>query len=165
MTENLPLSKRPFDFFFIIMFSLFFITCVISDEIPAIYGTLYPSGTNIFMQWNYDYAIGCDPLYLAAPVWMRFVTGLSAFVYGPFYMVLVASFIRGWNRVQVPAVMYGSVISFITGVVVFGVEFFGEPQYRCQNPAKFLPLNLPYVLVPLLLIVRMRKELPFTRKF
>jgi hypothetical protein len=41
----------------------------------------------------------------------------------------------------------------------------GEPEFQTQNPAKFLAFNLPYVLVPLLLLVRMRKPLPFTRKF
>ena len=45
------------------------------------------------------------------------------------------------------------------------VEFFGEPEFQTQNPAKFLAFNLPYVLVPLLLLIRMRKPLPFTRKF
>jgi hypothetical protein len=96
---------------------------------------------------------------------MRFVTGLSAFVYGPFYLVLVYAFIKGKNRIHVPAIMYGTAISVITGVIVFGVEFFGEPEWRCQNPGKFLPLNLPYVLIPILLIIRMRKAQPFTRKF
>ena len=41
----------------------------------------------------------------------------------------------------------------------------GEPEFQTQNPAKFLAFNLPYVLVPLLLLIRMRKPLPFTRKF
>lgn len=165
MPQNLPLSQRPFDYFFVVIFSLFFITSMISDMVPTLTGALDPHSTSIFVKMNYNYAIGCDPLFLNPPVWMRFVTGLSAFVYGPFYLVLVYAFTRGWNRIQVPAIMYGSVISFITGVVVFGVEFFGEPEWRCQNPGKFLPLNLPYVLVPLLLIVRMRKEFPFTRRF
>ena len=86
-------------------------------------------------------------------------------MYGPFYLVLVWAFVRGFNRIQVPAIIYGTAISVITGVIVFGVEFFGEPQWRCQNPGKFLPFNTPYVLVPILLIIRMRKELPFARKF
>ena len=165
MMENLPLSRRPFDYFFIVMFSLFFITSMIADMVPTLTGALDPNSTNIFVKMNYNYAIGCDPLFLNPPVWMRFVTGLSAFVYGPFYLVLVFALIKGWNRIQVPAIIYGSAIFFITGIVVFGVEFFGEPQWRCQDPGKFLPLNLPYVLIPLLFIIRMRKELPFTRRF
>ena len=162
---NLPLSQRKFDYFFIVMFSLFFITSMISDMIPTLLGDLDPNSTNILVKMNYDYAHGCDPLFEHAPIWMRIVTGLSAFVYAPFYLLLVYSLIRGINRIQVPAIIYGSAIFFITGIVVFGVELFGEPQWRCQNLSKFLPYNLPYVLVPLLLILRMRKELPFARKF
>lgn len=165
MTENLPLSKRPFDYFFVVMFSLFFITSMISDMVPTLLGNLDPHSTNVFVKMNYDYAKGCDPLFLTPPIWMRFVTGLSAFAYGPFYLVLVAAFIKGWNRIQLPAIIYGTAIAVITGVVVFGVEFFGEPQWRCQNPGRFLPLNTPYVLIPIVLIIRMRKESPFSRRF
>ena len=56
-------------------------------------------------------------------------------------------------------------IATITGIIVFGVEFWGEAAFRTHNPAKFLAFNLPYVLVPLLLLVRMRKPVPFTRRF
>ena len=96
---------------------------------------------------------------------MRLVTGLSAFVYGPFYLLLAWALVKGKNWIQVPAIIYATMISTITGVVVFGVEFFGEPEFRVLNVGKFLPLNLPYVLIPLLLLIRMRKELPFTRSF
>ena len=96
---------------------------------------------------------------------MQFVAGLSGFVYGPFYLLLVYALIKGKNWIRLPAVMYATAISVLTGIVVFGVEFFGEPAWRCQNPAKFLAFNLPYVIVPILLLVRMRKPLPFTRKW
>ena len=106
-----------------------------------------------------------DPLFMYAPVWMRIVTGLSAFVYMLFYLVLVPALIRGWNWIQLPAVIYATMIASITGIIVFGVEFFGEPEWQTGNPVKFLAFNLPYVLIPLLLLIRMRKPLPFTRKF
>jgi hypothetical protein len=61
--------------------------------------------------------------------------------------------------------MYATCISVLTGIVVFGVEFFGEPQWHCQDPVKFLSFNLPYVIIPILLLVRMRKPMPFTRKW
>jgi len=76
MTENLPISKRPFDYFFVVMFSLFFITSMISDMVPTLLGNLDTAGDNIFVRMNHDYAKGCDPLFLNPPVWMRFVTGL-----------------------------------------------------------------------------------------
>ena len=79
--------------------------------------------------------------------------------------MLVPALVRGWNRIQLPAVIYATMISGITGIVVFGVEFFGEPEFQTQNPVKFLVFNLPYVVIPLLLLIRMRKPLPFTRRF
>ncbi|MBN8638689.1 MAG: DUF2781 domain-containing protein [Anaerolineae bacterium] len=57
---------------------------------------------------------------------------------------------------QLPAVIYATMISTITGIIVFGVEFFGEPQYQTTNAVKFLAFNIPYVAIPLLLLVRMR---------
>lgn len=165
MNQNLPLKQRPFDIFFIVMFCLFFITSMISDAVPTLGVEMSATSTNWFSRANYGYANGCDPLFMNPPVWMQMVTGLSAFVYGPFYLILAYCIYKGYNRIQVPAIMYGTAISVITGVIVFGVEFFGEPEWRCQNLGRFLPLNLPYVIIPILLIIRMRKEFPFTRKF
>jgi hypothetical protein len=62
--------------------------------------------------------------------------------------------------------MYATAISVVTGVIVFGTEFLSEDHaQRVQNVPKFLAYNIPYVLIPLLLLARMRKEKPFTRKF
>ncbi len=166
----LPLKERPVDIFFIVMFSLFILTSGIADLIPTLGIEMSPDSPNFLARANYNYAYRTDPLFLhtaenPAPVWMRFVTGLSAFVYPIFYVGFILAAVKGWNGIQVPAVMYATSISVITGIVVFGVEFFGEPQWRCQNIPKFLSLNLPYVLIPLLLLLRMRKEKPFNRKF
>lgn len=165
MEQNLPLSKRPIDLFFSVVFLTFAITCGISDAIPTLGITMSADSANFLARANYWYAVDADPLFMHPPVWMRFVTGLSAFVYGPFYLLLVYSLIKGKNWIQLPSVIYATMISSITGIVVFGVEFFGEVPFRTPNPAKFLVFNLPYVLIPILLLIRMRKPYPFQRKF
>jgi hypothetical protein len=162
---NLPLRKRPIDIVFAVFFSAFIITCFISDLLPTIGVDFTHPSDNFFANSNYWYAHDADPLFQHPPVWMRIVTGLSAFVYMPFYFFLVYALVRGRNWIQLPAVIYATMIAGVTGIIVFGVEFFGEPEFQTQNPAKFLAFNLPYVLVPLLLLVRMRKPLPFARKF
>jgi emopamil binding protein len=161
----LPLRDRKIDIFFSIIFSLFIVTSGIADAVAALGFEMSPDHPAFLVRANYNYAFGCDPLFLNPPVWMRIVTGLSAFVYGPFYFVLVYALIRGRDWIQMPAIMYATAITVITGIIVFGVEFFGEPEWRVQNVAKFLSLNLPYVIVPALLLVRMRGHYPFTRKF
>jgi hypothetical protein len=162
---NLPLRERPIDMFFMAVFSLFIVTSCIADMIPSLGIDFNQPSENFIVNANYWYAEGTDPLFQNPPVWMRIVTGLSAFVYMPFYIILVISLARGWNRIQLPSVIYAAMISSITGIIVFGVEFFGESEWVSPNPVKFLSFNLPYVLLPLLLLVRMRKPLPFTRKF
>ncbi len=162
---NLPLRQRPIDIVFAVFFTLFIVTSCIADMLPTLgIDFTQPTG-NFLVDSNYWYAHDADPLFMNPPVWMRIVTGLSAFVYMLFYFVLVPALLKGWNWIQLPAVIYATMISTITGIIVFGVEFFGEPEFQTQNPAKFLAFNLPYVLVPLLLLIRMRKPLPFTRKF
>jgi hypothetical protein len=162
---NLPLKERRIDIFFAVLFVVFAITSGISDAIPTLGIPMTADSANPLARANYWYAIDADPLFMHPPVWMRLVTGLSAFVYGPFYLLLSWALVKGKNWIQLPAVIYATMISGITGVIVFGVEFFGEPEFQTHNAFKFLSLNLPYVLMPILLLVRMRKPLPFTRRF
>ncbi|HWU47374.1 MAG TPA: emopamil-binding family protein [Humibacter sp.] len=162
---NLPLRKRAVDIVFIVIFAAFAVTSLISDLLPTIGVDISHPSSNFFVNSNWWYAHDADPLFMSPPVWMRIVTGLSAFAYLPFYVLLVISLVRGWNWIQLPSVIYATMISAITGVIVFGVEFFGEPQWVTPLPAKFLAFNLPYVLFPLLLLARMRKPMPFARRF
>jgi EXPERA (EXPanded EBP superfamily) len=165
LPRNLPLRERPVDIFFVVVFSLFTVTSLISDLLPTLGVDFSEPSTNFFINANYWYAHDTDPLFMHPPVWMRIVTGLSALAYMPFYVVLVISLIRGWNGIQLYSIIYATMISTITGIIVFGVEFFGEPEWRTLNPTKFLSFNLPYVIIPLLLLVRMRRALPFARRF
>ena len=165
MNVSLPLRDRRIDIFFAVLFSAFTVTSLISDLLPTVGVDFSKPSDNFFVNSNYWYAHDADPLFMHPPDWMRIVTGLSAFVYMPFYVVLVFALLTGRNWIQLPSVIYATMIVTLTGIVVFGVEFFGDPALRTGNPAKFLAFNLPYVLVPLLLLVRMRKPLPFTRPF
>lgn len=165
LEENLPLRERKIDIFFACLFLIFAVTSGISDAVPTLGIEMTPDSPNPIVRANYWYAVDADPLFMHPPVWMRFVTGLSTFVYGPFYLVLAYALVKGRNWIQLPAVIYGTMISTITGIIVVGVELFGEPQYRTQNALKFFSFNWPYIFMPMLLIARMRKPMPFTRKF
>jgi len=162
---SLPLRQRPIDIFFIAIFSVFIVTCIISDSVEGLGLDQVANSTNILVQWNYWYASNFDPLYQSHPVWLRFISGTSAFVYVGFYVILIISLARGWNRIQLPSVIYATMIISLTGIPIMGVEFFGSAAERTPNPAVFLAFNLPYILVPLLLLIRMRSPWPFARKF
>lgn len=163
--KNLRLRDRPVDIFFIVIFSLFFVTSIISDSVEGLGLDQVADSPNILVQWNYTYSSQFDPLYQSHPVWLRFISGTSAFIYGAFYILLVISLIKGWNRIQIFAVIYATMIISLTGIPVFGVEFFGSAAERTPNPVVFLLYNGPYVVIPFILLLRMRKPLPFTRRF
>ena len=163
--KNLPLTKRPIDIFFIVIFAVFIVTSIISDSVEGLGLDQVADSPNLLVQWNYTYSSQYDPLYQSHPLWLRFISGTSAFIYGTFYILLIISLIKGWNRIQLFAVIYATMIISLTAIPVFGVEFFGGPGERTPNPLVFLLYNGPYVLVPLVLLLRMRKPLPFTRKF
>jgi hypothetical protein len=67
---------------------------MIIDAIPTFGIVQAPDSPNILAQWDYTYASVNDPLFLHPLMWMRFVTGLSAFVYAPFYIFLVYDLVR-----------------------------------------------------------------------
>ncbi|CAN5319793.1 hypothetical protein BH09ACT1_BH09ACT1_00840 [soil metagenome] len=165
VAENLPLTKRPFDFVFIVIFSLFIITCIISDSVEGLGLDQVANSSNILVQWNYTYSSNNDPLYQAHPLWLRMISGTSAFVYVIFYVLLVISLIKGFNWIQLYSVIYATMIISLTGIPIFGVEFFGAVGERTPHPFIFLLYNGPYILFPLLLLIRMRKPLPFQRSF
>jgi len=162
---SLPLRHRPIDLFFVGIFSLFIVTCIISDSVEGLGLDQVANSPNILVQWNYTYSSQFDPLYQSHPLWLRFISGTSAFVYVGFYVILIISLIKGWNRIQLPSVIYATMIISLTAIPIFGVEFFGPVGERTPNPLVFLLYNGPYVLVPLLLLIRMRSPWPFLRKF
>ncbi len=163
--ENLPLRKRPIDILFVVIFSLFIVTCIISDSVEGLGLDQVPNSSNILVRWNYTYSSNYDPLYQSHPIWLRFISGTSAFVYVLFYVLLILALVRRWNWIQLYSVIYATMIISLTGIPIFGVEFFGPVGQRTPHPGIFLLYNGPYVLFPLLLLIRMRKPLPFTRRF
>lgn len=82
--QNLPLTERRIDVFFAVLFVVFAITSGISDAIPTLGIEMSADSANPLARANYWYALDADPLFMHPPVWMRFVTGLSTFVYGHF---------------------------------------------------------------------------------
>jgi hypothetical protein len=182
------LSQRGYDWIFIIIFSAFVFTSFASDLVNAVMRP-DPNSSYFWARAVYNaYAVGNDPLLIANPMFLRVMTAISAFLFGPFYIVLVIAFITGKNWIRPLALVYvGMIIESMIVLVV--VEFTGDlaffemmgaggvksaaelagkgltPSLAVINPAKFLAYNLPYKVFPLLLAVRMWRPNPFSRGF
>ena len=152
--RGLPLSQRRADWFFVVVFALFTCTSLVSDLPHALGWT-----TGALADANAAYARAAGDAYFASnPVPLRVRLMLSAFLFPFITTTLSYAFARGLNGVRPLALMYGAVLGF--GVV----EFFGWEYLSGQmatNLPVFLGANGPYLLVPILLVLRMWRPMPF----
>jgi len=101
-------------------------------------------------------------------VFCFFVFSVSSLVYEQFvvfsacYLVFIFAFIKGRNWVRIPALLYGSAIVYST-IVYFGWEFLDAANRAQANLLAVFAVNIPYTVVPFLLMWRVRHPEPFTR--
>lgn len=156
---TLPLRERPRDYFFVAAFSFFAFSSAFSDLFHALD---WIDESSFWGRANLAYAhFAQDHFLLGDHAFARFSTLVSAFVYGPFYLALVYAFVKGDDRIRIPAMLY-------VGAMLHGTLEFLYWEY-VVGPAPGRPLVFwafygPYVLVPLLLAVRMRDPLPFAQR-
>ena len=161
----IPLHQRKLDWFFIGFFliNLFFITYIVDIEqliIPDPYHftqPLWPPAPMVKMIHNYGTTL--DPLLMARPQWWKNTIWLDVVFYGPFYVAALYAFIKGKNWIRIPAIFYGGMM-FADVFIILGEEIAG-PHATPHLPSVLL-LNLPWLLMPIVLTLRLRKERPFT---
>jgi hypothetical protein len=131
--RTLPLSQRGYDWIFIIVFSAFVFTSFAADLVNAVMRPDPHSGY-FWARAVYNlYAVGNDPLLIANPVFLRAMTAISAFLFGPFYVVLVIAFVKGKNWIRPLALVYAGMI-VESMIVLLAVEFAGDlPLYEMMG--------------------------------
>ena len=156
-----PLRERSFDAFLVFWFVLFAISSLVFEPF-IVFDVDLATTTDIVGRTWYWYARSFDPIFLDTPLWLRIMCGIDAFVFGPFYLVLIYAFVRGRNWIRIPALLYGAAIVYSTAVY-FGYEVF-DPDNRAQASLPAVSLvNIPFTIVPLLLMWRMRSAPVFGR--
>ncbi len=155
-TIVIPLRERKSDFFFIVIFALFAYTSLFGDALHALgWVDAHDGGA---MAWYVN--ASQDHFFAAGHEFTRISTGISAFVYGPFYLLLVYAFIAGRNFIRPMALVY-------VGAIVQGTFMFVWWEYTIGPPpgvaSVFWDFNGPYLLIPILLAARMWRADPFTR--
>ena len=148
-------------------------TSIVTDTVNGLNGALDPASPYLIERWIYDtYARVADPLLVLNPPQVRVSAWISAFVWLPLYVLFLLGFIRGWNRIRPFGLVYGGALThgMITYMAegVFGrmaTEGWADPALcpGCVEPNTlfYLTANLPYLIVPALMIIRMWRNDPF----
>jgi hypothetical protein len=101
-----------------------------------------------------------DPLLMARPQWWQMTIWIDVLYFGPFYLAAVLAFARGWDGIRVPALVWsGLMLANVT--IILGEEWAG-PLATPHRPMVF-GANAPWLLLPLAVIWRLRRDHPFTR--
>ena len=155
------LRSRPLDWFFILAFSVFAFTSLFVEAIGLLYESFPARGSWVLSELLLENYADVDPLFVRNPPFLRVAVLVSAFVWGPLYLYLVWGFVRGRNQIRVPALMYSSALT-LAMLMIFAEELASPvPGWATPKPGKFLAFNLPYLIVPILLAIRMRNPNPF----
>ncbi|MEZ4775410.1 MAG: emopamil-binding family protein [Bacteroidia bacterium] len=166
-----PLSERKYDWFFVIAFSLFIVTSIVTDSVNGLNGQLDPNSGYAVERFIYhNYAKYADPLLIANPPQVRVSAWISAFIWLPLYVYFVLGFVRGWENIRVPGLIYGGALTH--GMITYMAEgMFGQVAREgwqqlpeCVEPdlVRYFFTNIAYLIVPALMMVRMWKPKPFS---
>ena len=162
--KAIPFSQRRVDWIFVSFFliNLFFITYIVDIEqliIPNPHHfqqPIWPPASMI--ELVHSYGSSFDPLLMARPQWWKMTIWLDVLFYGPFYVFAIYAFVKGKDWIRVPAIFYSGMM-FADVFIILGEEAAG-PHATSHLPM-VLGLNLPWLLMPILLTLRLRKEHPF----
>jgi hypothetical protein len=99
----------------------------------------------------YWYGMRWDPLVAENPLFLRVMSGISAFVFGPFCLWLARGLWRGTAAVRMPALVWATAMTYSMIVHVI-VEVCGEVPP--PNLPVFVAIYTPYAVVPLWIVRR-----------
>ncbi len=138
-------------------FALFAFTSILMEPYITFGADLARATDPLGRVW-YFYARNWDPLFLEPPVYLRVMTGIDEWVYGPMYLILIYAFLRRRGWIRLPALLYCGAIIYST-LVYFLTEFLSEGHRA--NLVMVAIVNIPYTIVPCLLAWRMWRPEPF----
>jgi hypothetical protein len=164
--KTVPFSQRRVDWIFVGFFliNLFFITYIVDIEqlmIPDpgnFQQPIWPPESMIKLVHGYGNSF--DPLLMARPQWWKMTIWIDVLFYGPFYVLAIYAFVKGKAWIRIPAIFYSGMM-FADVFIILGEEWAGPDA--APNFPFVLGLNLPWLLMPIFLTLRLRKEHPFAQ--
>ena len=164
--QPVPLRERKIDLLFLAFFvvNLGFITyivdleqIVIADPAHFTYPVWPPAPLIDLVHW---YGNHYDPLLMARPPFWRMTIWIDVIAFGPFYAAAIYAFIRGRDWIRVPALVWSGLMLANVLIILMDERYGVTPA---TNFPIVLAFNLPWLLMPFAMMLRMRRDQPFSR--
>jgi hypothetical protein len=161
---TVALRRRPYDLFFIVFFALnaLVITYIVDLEQLVVrdpgqfsYPVWPPApAIDLVHWWGNNY----DPLLMARPPFWQMTIWIDVIFFGPFYLFAFYAFIRGRNWIKVPALVWSGTMLANVLIILMDERYGVTPA---PNFGLVLAANLAWLVTPFLMMLRMRRPLPF----
>ncbi len=161
----MPLRRRPFDYVLLVFMAINFIVTTYTVGLEQL---VIPDPNNFeYPLWPpapmvdtiHEFGRSADHVLFERPPFYQMTIWIDVLLFGPFYLFAIYAFIRGRNWIRVPALVWsGMMLSNV--LIILMEERFG--QFASPNFPLVLGVNAPWLLFPLVMIWRMRKE-PFPK--
>jgi len=164
--QRVPLRQRKVDLVFLAFFAvnLVFITyivdleqLVIADPAHFAYPVWPPAPLIDLIHW---YGNHYDPLLMARPPFWRMTIWIDVIGFGPFYAAAIYAFIRGRDWIRVPALVWSGLMTANVLIILMDERYGVTPA---PNFLAVLAANALWLLLPVAVVVRMRRDHPFQR--
>jgi hypothetical protein len=148
------------DRFFIAAFSVFLLVAFIHEPLFYIYcgwsGLHTNSCTNATVGNIWMNYARLDPVYFDMPLWMALMIGFDTFLLSPFYVYSVYAFATGRADTQ----LYRAIGYTVSGALIYAMVLYLswevlEAQRYGTALIPVIAYNVPWGIVPLLLVVRL----------
>ncbi|MDR3416844.1 MAG: hypothetical protein P4L83_11720 [Nevskia sp.] len=153
-------AYRGWDRFFVAAFGLFSLVAFVHEPLFYLYcgwdGLRHDSCSNATVAAIWKGYARLDPVYFDMPLWMALMIGFDSVLLSPFYLYSIYVFATG--RADTP--LYRAIGYSVSGALVYAMvlylswESLTARQYGAALGA-VVAYNIPWGLVPLLLVVRL----------
>jgi hypothetical protein len=161
MVRSLSIFRRPLDLGLVIFFILSILYGFLDSLPEAIGYKVTPDSPWLPLRSLYDWAVAQEPQHLNPPSSLIATTLFDGFIQTPilFFVVYGLIFARPWIRTL--SLIYAG--AAVTNMFMYFVTTFIGPTPP-PHPAIYLPFNLPWLIAPAILGLRMLRQDPFGRR-
>lgn len=152
--------RRPLDLGLVIFFALSILYGLL-DSLPEAIGLkVAPDSPWPPLRSLYDWAVAQEPQHLEPPPSLIASTLFDGFIQTPVLFFVIYGLVKARPWVRTLSLVYAG--AGVTNMFMYFVTTFMGPTPP-PHPAIYLPFNLPWMIAPLVLGIRMLPADPFAR--
>ncbi|MDB5396794.1 MAG: hypothetical protein JWM91_4300 [Rhodospirillales bacterium] len=161
MNRSLNIFRRPVDLGLVIFFILSILYGFLDSLPEAIGYKVAPDSPWPPLRSLYDWAVAQEPQHLDPPSSLIATTLFDGFIQTPILFFIVYGLIRCRPWIRTLSLIYAG--AAVTNMFMYFVTTFIGPNPP-PHPAIYLPFNLPWLIAPAILGLRMLGPDPFKRQ-